>query len=104
MESPTGTSELNLPHGLAYADLYGREGLLRIDALFLEQLRTSDAGLAGRLSEARAAGGIADALAESEFLLALAPHLEDFLSRLFGIETEFRRLAEAQNKLAPLFA
>ena len=104
MESPTGMREIDLPHGLAYADLYGRDGLLRIDALFLESLGDSDAGLAGRLIEARAAGGIADALAESEFLLALAPHLEDFLSHLFGIEAEFRRLAEAQNKLAPLFA
>ena len=41
---------------------------------------------------------------ESELLIALAPHLEDFLGGLFGIEKDLRAQAESKNRLAPLFA
>jgi NADPH-dependent glutamate synthase beta subunit-like oxidoreductase/NAD(P)H-flavin reductase len=100
----TDKAALALAHGLSFADLYAREGLERIDALFLDHLRAADAGLAMRLIAARTNGGIEDALAESELLLALAPHLEDFLGELFAIGKEIRALSEAQNSLAPLFA
>ena len=38
------------------------------------------------------------AKAESELLLALAPHLDDFLGRLFGIEAEVQALASAPSR------
>ena len=41
---------------------------------------------------------------ESDLLVALAPHVEDFLARLFGIEAEARALAERHNELAPLYS
>ena len=41
---------------------------------------------------------------ESDLLVALAPHVEDFLATLFGIEAEARALAERHNELAPLYS
>jgi NADPH-dependent glutamate synthase beta subunit-like oxidoreductase/NAD(P)H-flavin reductase len=95
---------LNLPYGLSFPDLYHRDGLLRIDAAFLNGLAAADSVLCERLREARAH---ADALAvkqESELLIALAPHLEDFIAGLFGIQSEANALAARHNELAPLFS
>ncbi len=85
----TNTMPPLLP-GLAFEDLYRRDGLLRIDTAFLEQLGQTDAALHQRLAAARAAAEPLAAKAESELLLALAPHVEDFIARLFGIEAEVR--------------
>jgi hypothetical protein len=41
---------------------------------------------------------------ESEFLIALAVHLDDFIARLFGIETEVRELSARHYELAPLYS
>jgi NADPH-dependent glutamate synthase beta subunit-like oxidoreductase/NAD(P)H-flavin reductase len=41
---------------------------------------------------------------ESELLVALAPHVEDFLAKLFDIEAEAQALAEKHNALAPLWS
>ncbi len=99
---------LKLAHGLSFADLYRREGLLRVDAAFLDGLKHSDAALHAHLLAARAAvAGSADALAakqESELLIALAPHLDDFIASLFGIKKELRQLSERHHELAPLYS
>ena len=41
---------------------------------------------------------------ESELLIALGPHLEDFLAALFGIEGDVRTLEARHHELAPLYA
>jgi NADPH-dependent glutamate synthase beta subunit-like oxidoreductase/NAD(P)H-flavin reductase len=82
--------------------LYEREGLLRVDAAFLAFLGEADGGLRERLLGARAEAP--SGRSESELLVALAPHVEDFLARLFGIEREARALAERHNELAPLYS
>jgi NADPH-dependent glutamate synthase beta subunit-like oxidoreductase/NAD(P)H-flavin reductase len=97
----TMTDPLRLAHGLAFEDLYRPEGLARIDRLFLDGL---DADLKARLEAARANPAALQPKAESELLLAVGPHLDDFLAKLFGIEREARALAERHNRLAPLFA
>ena len=48
---------LSLAHGLAFSDLYCRDGLSRIDAAFLSWLGHADPELASRLSAARAEPG-----------------------------------------------
>ena len=94
---------LKLTHGLDFADLYDREGLARLDALFLDHLRAGDEALAARLEAARGDPSIA-AKDESDLILALAPLLEDFIAELFGIEAEIRAQSAAQNRLSPIFA
>ena len=95
--------DLKLAHGVGFADLYSRDGLTRLDGLFLEALTASDTGLANRLLAARAAPEGVATKDESELLIALAPHLESFVGRLFGIEDAIRALAAQANALAPLY-
>jgi len=95
---------LRLAFGLDFADLYVQEGLLRLDARFVEFLQAAEPVLAARLAAARAGPGALDAKAEAALLIELAPPLEDFLARLFGIEAELQALAAQHNALAPLYA
>src|SRR5262245_65334742 len=93
---------MTLGFGIQFGDLYDRAGLLRVDAAFREFLAGADAALAERLAAARNRPPVAKE--ESDLLIALAPHVEDFLARLFGIEAEARALAEKHNELAPLYS
>ncbi len=90
---------MKLSFDLQFGDLYERDGLLRVDAAFLDFL---DSALRSRLVEARRT--LPAAKPESDLLIALAPHLEDFLAKLFGIEAEAQALAARQHELAPLYA
>ena len=93
---------LRLRFALSFEDLYCREGLVRLDAAFLKFLAQADAALRERLVAARArplAGK-----EESELLIALAAHVEDFIARLFGIEAEALALAAQHHELAPLYS
>jgi NADPH-dependent glutamate synthase beta subunit-like oxidoreductase/NAD(P)H-flavin reductase len=96
-------TDLRLAHDLAFADLYDPAGLARIDALFLEDLRTRDASLADRLVAGRADPGSLTHLLESTLLLELGPAVEAFVARLFGIEREADALAAAHRRLEILF-
>ncbi|WP_431854670.1 FAD-dependent oxidoreductase [Azospirillum sp.] len=97
-------TDLTLGYGLQFADLYEREGLLRIDRAFLDHLAGADADLATRLEAGRTAPDALERKAESELLIAVAPHLEDFLGRLFGIRAELDELRARHHELAPLYA
>src|SRR6476659_756314 len=94
---------LILAHGLAFAELYSDDGARRIDRLFLDHLAATDDALARRLDTARENP---DALArkdESDLIIALGPHLDDFIASLCGIEAVVRELERAHHELAPLF-
>ncbi len=93
---------LKLAHGLSFAELYERDGLVRLDAAFLDHLGAAESALRPQLEAARAAASL-DSKAESALILEIAPHLDDFLAELFGIQTEFRTLAARHNELAPLY-
>jgi NADPH-dependent glutamate synthase beta subunit-like oxidoreductase/NAD(P)H-flavin reductase len=93
---------MQLGFGIRFNDLYERAGLLRVDAAFLAFLGEADAALRDRLISSRTK--IPQGKEESDLLVALAPHVEDFIARLFGIETEARALAERHNALAPLYS
>src|SRR5438445_981084 len=95
---------MKLGFGIRFGDLYEREGLMRLDQAFLRFLRESDAVLHERLLAARQTPQKLAAKEESDLLVALAPHVEDFLPKLFGIEAEARALAEKHNELAPLYS
>ncbi|MBI4191718.1 MAG: FAD-dependent oxidoreductase [Betaproteobacteria bacterium] len=95
---------LKLSHGLSFPDLYNRDGLLRLDAAFARALEQSDSALSQRLLAARAAPDLLAAEQESELLIALAPHVDDFIAGLFGITPEVQRLSARHNELAPLYS
>ncbi|MFP6731687.1 MAG: FAD-dependent oxidoreductase [Alphaproteobacteria bacterium] len=94
-------SELSLGFGLSFADLYDREGLVRLDSAFLSYMNEADGDLTQRLAAARSAPDEADA---AELMVELAPHLDDFIGELFAITAELHSLAESHQALAPLYA
>ena len=91
-------------YGLTFDDLYRREGLARLDERFLARLAQCDAALRERLVRARAEPQQLAPKEESELLLALAPQLDDFVARLFGIEAEVATLTARHHELAPLYS
>ena len=90
--------------GFHFPDFYDREGLVRLDACFLDFLAERDAALHGRLLAARAAPDGIAGKPESELILALAPELEDFLGELFGIAGELAEMRRRHDVLAPLYS
>jgi NADPH-dependent glutamate synthase beta subunit-like oxidoreductase/NAD(P)H-flavin reductase len=93
---------LAMDFGFSFNDLYDRDGLISLDAVFLDFLGEGDAALCAHLEAARLS--IPSGKEQSGLLIALAPHLEDFLARLFGIETQVRALAARHHELAPLYS
>ena len=89
--------------GLSFADLYRRDGLVRLDGVFLRYLAQRDSSLRQELLAARSAAAALTAKQESQLLLALAPHLDAFLAWLFGIEAEVQALSEAHHARTPLY-
>lgn len=92
-----------LGFSLGFTDLYSPAGLGKVDHAFLHHLAEADGSLHERLLAARAQPP-AEAKAEADLLIALAPHLNDFMGRLFGIGGEIAELSARQEALAPLYA
>src|SRR5687767_9302003 len=93
---------MKLGFDIRFSDLYQREGLMRVDDAFLAFVREADTALHDRLVAARST--FPGKKEESDLLVALAPQVEDFLPKLFGIEAEARALAARHNELAPLYS
>jgi NADPH-dependent glutamate synthase beta subunit-like oxidoreductase len=97
-------TNLVLQHGFSFADLYDRDGLVRLDRAFVARLAETDTGLHDRLMAARRDPVVIEGLDESSLLVDLAPHLEDFIGELFGIAAEVRALQAHHHELAPLYS
>jgi hypothetical protein len=95
---------LPLSFGLTFEDLYRREGILKLDGIFLDILQESSPDLHARLLDARANPPAVHTLKGSALIIEAAPYLEDFLGELFGIETELAELQAKHHRLAPLYA
>lgn len=96
--------ELALGFGVRFDDLYRRDGLARLDAAFVTFLHEADAALHDQLLAARAAPDKVAGKDESELIIALAPHLEDFIGELFGIRSELHALKARHDALSPLYS
>ena len=94
---------LSLSFGLHFEDLYTSEGLAKVDVAFQRFLEAGDAALLPQLLAARVDPKALARKAESELILSLAPHLEDFLGELFQIQKEIRALQNQHAELAPLY-
>ena len=99
---PLSSLTLNLRFGFTFEDLYHREGLVRLDSEFIGHLKAADSALFERLVAARANPASLAPKPASELIIALAPHLEDFVATLFDIEREMEALQAQHNVLTPL--
>jgi NADPH-dependent glutamate synthase beta subunit-like oxidoreductase/NAD(P)H-flavin reductase len=95
--------ELTLEFGAVFEDLYRREGLVKLDAAFVADLAAANADLHNRFLAARGGSEPLDEKATSNLLIEVAPHLEDFIGRLFGISKEVQALAARHHALAPIY-
>src|SRR6266550_3059687 len=97
-------TDLALRHGLSFADLCDRDGLVRLDQAFVAHLVESDVALHDRLMAARSDPDAIEHQAASDLIVDLAPHLEDFIGQLFGIAAEIGALQARHHELAPLYS
>src|SRR5258705_11154000 len=97
------TENLILGFGLRFDDLYGRDGLVRLDACFVDFIKARSPDLHGRLMAARAAPDQVAGKPESDLVVELAPELEDFIAELFRIGPELSALRSRHEALAPLY-
>jgi len=96
-------NNLALDFGFSFEDLYERDGLMRLDTAFLNFLGEADATLRVDLEAGRMNIKLPSKEC-SQLLISIAPYLEDFLARLFGIETQIQSLVENHQELAPLYS
>ncbi len=104
MDAVTAPESQTLGFGFGFADLAVREGLVRLDKVFLDHLSAEDEGLHARLLSARAQPDEVTGKDESELVVALGPHLDTFVAALFGIEAETLALARETHALDPIHA
>jgi NADPH-dependent glutamate synthase beta subunit-like oxidoreductase/NAD(P)H-flavin reductase len=114
------TQRLTLGFGIHFEELYDRDGLVRLDACFVDRLKARNGDLHHRLMAARSAAlasevsgqrgnstvpapDAAEGKAESDLIVEIAPELEDFIAELFGITDEVRSLRSRHDALAPLY-
>ncbi|MEI8326164.1 MAG: FAD-dependent oxidoreductase, partial [Betaproteobacteria bacterium] len=98
-----GECDLNLNFGLHFAQLYQRDGLLALDAHFLQELDAAAPALAEQLAGARLHPDALTPKAESALLIEVGPYVEDFIAKLFRIEAAVGQLAQSHHELAPLY-
>jgi len=98
------TQSLTLGFDLRFADLYGRDGLVRLDGQFVDFLKAQSPELHNRLMTARAAPEQLGGKPESDLIVELAPVLEEFIAELFGIAHELGSLRSRHEALAPLYS
>ena len=95
---------LTLSFGFSFEDLYRRDALVRLDDVFLSQLQEAVPDLHGRLMAARKDPASLALKQSSELIIEVAPHLEDFIGKLFGIHKALHDLQARHHELAPLYA
>ncbi len=103
----TETTSTNLKLGIdgfSYADLYSPERLRELANLFYEELAHSEPELHGALLAYLAARGAGyEQKVESELLIAAAPHLSQFVARIFEVEEMRERQIESVREQDPIW-
>jgi NADPH-dependent glutamate synthase beta subunit-like oxidoreductase/NAD(P)H-flavin reductase len=85
--SPERSIPLGIP-GFTSADLHDPARLQALLSHFDSELAQADPALAERMMARRINPALLGPLEESRFIVALAPHVSDFLARLFHIEAQ----------------
>lgn len=89
------TQQFALAFNLSFTDLYTHGGLVKLDQAFQYHLNIIDPELCQTYLEARTQGQ-----ENSDLLLQLAPHVEDFIGQLFNIGDDIKILQNKHHQLA----
>src|SRR5437667_9234862 len=98
------SDQFELGLGFVFEELYRREGLARLDQVFLSRLAFVDPGVHQRLIDARSNPKRLSSKEASDLIIEIAPYVEDFIGELFGVAKEIQTLQARHNQLAPLLA
>jgi NADPH-dependent glutamate synthase beta subunit-like oxidoreductase/NAD(P)H-flavin reductase len=90
--------------GFTFEQLYTVEGVVAVDQAFIAHVAETDAALHNRLVAARTDAAALDAKEQSDLIIDAAPHVEDFIGRLFGISDEIAAMQARHNELAPIYS
>jgi len=85
---------LELSDNLCFQDLYRRDGLIKIDDLFLRWVADKQPALSTRLQGARDTPDQLTRLEKSGLILSLAPHLDGFIAHLFNLGAPYERAVD----------
>ncbi len=96
-------ADLKLGFGLEFAQLYSRDGLAKLDRVFIDWLSGADVALANRLLAARAAPETIELIAESTLLIDLGALLERFLGEVFAIAASLAALSATSRSIDPIW-
>jgi NADPH-dependent glutamate synthase beta subunit-like oxidoreductase/NAD(P)H-flavin reductase len=99
----SGVPIVTLDFGIQFSQLYTRTGLRALDQCFQDDLAAAAPDLLHQLRQGRHQPEALTALQESALLVALGPHVESFLARLFGIQDAVNALSTSHHALAPLY-
>jgi len=97
------TETPSFAHGFSVADLYRREGLLRLDDIFMLELAAADPSLHQELVQARSRAAEMARSVASDLAIRIAPVLEAFIANLFGVSAELKVLKQRHTELESLF-
>ena len=95
---------MNLNFGMAFPQLYTRDGLLTLDQRFLEELGFVSPELLKQLQQGRQQPDELTPSQEAALLIALGPYVENFIAKLFKIEARVAGLKMAHRERASSFA
>lgn len=104
LKSTVNSDSLILNFNMNFIDLYRRDGLLKLDQIFLDFLKEGNDELCARLQYARIHPDKIDRKNESALLIEIAPWIEDFIARLFDIVAEVNALSARHHELAPIYS
>lgn len=93
-----------LGFGVTFAELADRDGLVRLDRMFLHRLAAEEPELYRRLLSARALPDHLHPKELSDLITVLGPHVDSFIAELFGVVDEVRKLADRTRELDPIHA
>ncbi len=95
--------DLGVP-GFHYSDLYDPNGLKALAACFYDEVANTDPALAKKFADYRQGQGSGmTELAQSELLIRMAPHLSDFVARLFRAKAGRERMIDKARESQSIF-
>jgi NADPH-dependent glutamate synthase beta subunit-like oxidoreductase/NAD(P)H-flavin reductase len=94
---------MKLNFGITFEDLYSRDGLAKLDKAFVSELSDANADVHNRFVAARADRSHMEEKEVSNLLIDVAPHLEDFVAKLFKIQSQTKDLADKHDELANIY-
>ena len=99
-KTASAETTLNLSQNLLFDDLYSSVGIAKINQYFSSYLHELDRDLHTCWRAGIQDSSLLSHKDESTLILAIAPHLEEFIADLFGITTPLMTLKKSHNELS----